>query len=133
MPKYAVLFTYKLASGLVIEAANRDEAAQRAVDFEAEAREAIEDAGPVTIANREWGDGNIALQEVRSLDEGEDLIDEWLDEEFGEDDDDFDDDLDDDDDFDDLDDDLLDDEDDEEDDDEDEDEDEDDDEDEVDD
>lgn len=91
MPTYAVLLQYEVVSGLVIEAADSDEAAKLASEFEAAAHEAIADGGAVRVSSRLWGDGTIEVEEADSDDDAEDMLDEWI-EELDDDEDDSDDD-----------------------------------------
>lgn len=80
MPTYAVLLQYEVVSGLVIEAADADEAARLATEFEASAHEGVGDQETVRVSSRLWGDGTIEVEQAQDEDEAEDLLDDWIDE-----------------------------------------------------
>lgn len=89
MPKYAVLLTYEVTSGLFVEADSEDEAARIATEFEATTHDLddADESGPVRIIARHWGDGTLEPEEVADFEEAEEVIESWIDEDEDDDDD----------------------------------------------
>lgn len=101
MPKFAVILRYDIVSGLVIEAANEEEATERAIEFEAAAHDSVIDADDVAVSARVWGGESTYIAEADDDEDAEEIINDWIDdleidgdfddEDFDEDDDDEDD------------------------------------------